>query len=325
MQCKLLDIGQSKPIMTTQAELAAQLKQAQTEAEKRSLASDLLANSRQRQYIDLALRALAQVQLDDSYRPVLREKALFYFMADPAKDKGGLIREAIARLLVNIGHPDDIDIYLKGVMTYHYQPVNDSAQNLRAVSLVGLAQCDTALGLLHATRLLGEEDTAQLNCEPSMTAALVLGQHGQMLPLYQFLLWRGIDFAKSARVEVVARVFELLNADFPDDLLERLILPYVEMDIPAVTSGIVNAIVDKRREALYLFLVNIIQTTGRSELRHYALIMLAAAHDAILTEQLYELASCAPHHHIPSYIEAVEVSNGSAKETILATLRKRLR
>jgi hypothetical protein len=122
----------SKP---TQSDLARQLKAAETPVERRDRALDLLAVTRQREYIDAALRALlredVRPHLHNDHRPLLREKALTYFeQAD--KDRGGLIREQITRLLTHIGHPDDVDLYLRGVMTYHPQPVTDSAQNLRS-------------------------------------------------------------------------------------------------------------------------------------------------------------------------------------------------
>ena len=85
-----------------------------------------------------------------------------------------MLREVLTRLLVHIKHPDDADIYKLGVATYHLQPVDDVAQNLRAVALAGLAPIDPPLACLYAARLLGERHTSVFNCEPAMTAIDVL-------------------------------------------------------------------------------------------------------------------------------------------------------
>ena len=54
--------------------------------------------------------------------------------------------------------------------SYHLQPVDDVAQNLRAAALAGLAPIDPPLACLYATRFLGEPHTSVFNCEPAMTA-----------------------------------------------------------------------------------------------------------------------------------------------------------
>ena len=46
----------------------------------------------------------------------------------------------------------------------HLQPVDDVAQNLRAVALAGLAPIDPPLACLYAARFLGEPYTSVFNC-----------------------------------------------------------------------------------------------------------------------------------------------------------------
>ena len=87
--------------------------------------------------------------------------------AEDKRDKAGLLREALTRLLVHIEHPDDADIYRLGVETYHFQPVDDVAQNLRAAALAGLAPLDPPLACLYAARFLTEPQTSVFNCEPA--------------------------------------------------------------------------------------------------------------------------------------------------------------
>ena len=89
------------------AEIAEKLRAAYSSAQRRDLALDLLDATTSRQYIDLALDELSaddvRITLTDAHRPRLRKKALYYFDQPPEKDTGGMIREAIIRLLAGIG------------------------------------------------------------------------------------------------------------------------------------------------------------------------------------------------------------------------------
>ena len=112
---------------------------------------ELLAGTNSRRYLDECLRVLkserVRATLDESHRSVLRENCLRWH-ADTRRDKAGLLRESVTRLLVHIEHPEDFDIYKLGVETYYLQPVDDVAQNLRAVALAGMAPIDPVLSLL---------------------------------------------------------------------------------------------------------------------------------------------------------------------------------
>ena len=124
--------------MASQAELHLDLRSATIAEARRDIALQLLARTNSRQYLDECLRALnaeaVRATLDESHREILRDKCLGYF-AESKRDKAGLLREGLTRLLVYIEHPDDADIYKLGVETYYLQPVDDVAQNLRAVAL----------------------------------------------------------------------------------------------------------------------------------------------------------------------------------------------
>ena len=205
--------------------------------------------------------------LDESHRHVLREKCLGYF-ANSKRDKAGLLREGLTRLLVHIEHPDDADIYRLGVETYYLQPVDDVAQNLRAVALAGLAPIDPPLACLYATRFLGEPYTSVFNCEPAMTAIKVLVASDQRLPIYQFLLRGGVEMAETGRGELTRRkALESLDHDFPIPLYQDLIAQYQAIDQPTATMGIINWIIDGRVEALYGRLAELILATRDTDLR----------------------------------------------------------
>ena len=311
---------------TSQSELADRLHASQDPAERLEAALALLAATRKREFVDRALRALARddvrVLLGYEHRAVLREKALAYF-EDEKKDSGGRNREQIVRLLVAIGHPGDEDIYRMGVLTYDGPPALDSAQNLRAASLVGLVKLDDELGLAYATKLLGEPATTQGNCEPSMTAVNLLVWGGQALPVYQFVLLVGETFVREAKGEVVGRALELLVAEVPPDLYAALCAPFAAMDAPVAVSGVIAAITQHHAIDLYPLLERIVTGTRHDDLHHYAVIAMATARDDALTAMLYRLAKTCPRDRIASFVEAVSLTDGADREAVLAMLEKR--
>lgn len=293
---------------------------------RRDLALQLLARSNSRQVLDDCLLVLrserVRTTLDESHRPILREKCLRYY-AESKRDKAGLLREGLTRLLVTIEDPADADIYRLGLDTYYFQPVDDVAQNLRAAALAGLAPIDPPLACLYATRFLGERHTSVFNCEPAMTAVDVLVAFDQRLPIYQFLLRGGVQMAQSGRGELTGRALESLGGDFPLPLYENLIEQYQAIDQPTATMGIVNWIVEGRKGALYDRLEALILATRDVDLRRYGLVMMAAARDDELGERLLRLAKLARRDDLPLFIEAVELCHLPAREETLASLGRR--
>ena len=313
--------------MPTQAELFAALKAEREPESRRDLALELLAKTKSRQYLDECLRALqaesVRTTLDESHRRGLREKCLGFF-ADDKRDKAGLLREGLTRLLVRLEHPGDADIYQLGVETYHLQPVDDVAQNLRSVALAGLAPIDPPLACLYATRFLGERHTSVFNCEPAMTAIDVLVASNQRLPIYQFLLRGGGEMARSGRAELTGKALESLGGDFPPHLYADLIERYLALGQPTATVGIINWIIDGRVEALYERLEAAILAAADADLRRYGLVMMAAARDEALGERLLRMAKLARRADLRLFIEAVEVCHLPGRDAALALLRRRL-
>ncbi len=313
--------------MTTQAALYDALRRAAGAEEKRDRALALLSKTGSRQYLDETLRILntraVRKTLDDSHRPVLREKALGFY-AEPKRDKAGMLRESLTRLLVRIEHHDDIDLYRLGVETYHLQPVDDVAQNLRAVALAGMAPIEPALACLYATRFLSEPHTSVFNCEPAMTAIDVLVASNQRLPIYQFLLRDGGRMAASGRGELTGKALESLGADFPVPLYEQLIAQYQKLDQPTASMGIINCIVDGRRSALYERLEDLIRDTRDADLRRYGLVMMAAARDDALSARLLRMSRLARQEDIPLFIEALEICQHRERDETLAQMKRRL-
>ena len=313
--------------MPTQAQLAQALHDAQTPESKRDIALRLLARTKSRQLLDDCLRALQSASvlplLDETHRPILRRKCLDFF-DNPQRDKAGLLRESLTRLLVHIAHPDDADIFQLGVETVHLQPVHDVAQNLRAAALAGLAPLDMPLALLHATRLLGDTHTSVFNCEPAMTALDVLASADQRLPIYAFLLRDGENMARTGRGELVGKALESLGEDFPARLYAQLMTQYSDLDEATASMGIINCVIDGRLDALYDKLETLILGTRHADLRRYGLVMMAAARDDKLSEGLLRMARLARIDDAPLFIDALEICQHDDRDSVLELLRKRL-
>lgn len=312
--------------MPTQAELYNALRAETVIASRRDLALQLLARTNSRQYLDECLRVLKTsavvATLDESHRSVLRDKCAGFYH-DSKRDKAGILREGLTRLLVHIEHPDDIDLYQLGVETYYLQPVDDVAQNLRAVALAGMAPIDPALACLYAARFLGEPYTSVFNCEPAMTAIDVLVAANQRMPIYQFLLHSGEGMARTSRGELTGKALESLGEDFPPHLYAQLIEKYQAIDQPTASMGIVNWVIDRRAEALYDRLEALIMNSKDIDLRRYGLVMMAAARDDALNERLLRLARLAQADDIPLFIEALEICQHQERDMTLLQLRRR--
>lgn len=312
----------------SQKALFEQMKQASDPAMQRDRALDLLAATRSREYVDAALRVLlrdpVRARLTGEQRPVLREKVLYYFENDD-KDRGGLIREQITRLLLTINHPGDLDLYMRGALTYHRQPVADTAQNLRAAALVGILGVDQALAGAYATRLLGEPDTSPLNGEPSLTALKVLAGSGQLLPVYLFVLRQGEAFVERGNGEVVASALEALADDaLPRRLFAALAEQVAAWDVPVTSGGLAEAITALQIADLYPLLEHMLTTTRHADLVRYMVLVMAAARDQALIDLLYRLARTCPPAQVADYRDAVELTPGDDRDAIIALLERRL-
>lgn len=305
------------------AEALQQLREVGDPTTAYHLALELLAEQRQRDVIDAALRTLEHSDLDDAARPVLRS-AFTYYADHPTRDSGALIREKIIRLLVSLGHPDDGDIFLRGIQTYERQPVRDVTQNVRTVALIGLSVVQPALSHLYATRFLSElDDSSPFNSEPIMTAITLLEKHEVIAPIYQFLLVSGLDALEAGHNEIVGKALESLGKDFPVALYADLIEIFAGRDRALVNMGIISHIVDYRVETLYAKLETIITSTRHHELHHYGVVMLAAARDETLKALLFRLVKTSPQRRIENFVEALALLPDEEAQVLRDSLQKR--
>lgn len=287
-----------------------------------ALALELLQATTARSHVEAALAALRRVTLGDSARPTLRERFDFY-AANVEKDRGATLREAFVRLLVDIGHPDDLDVYRRALAVYEGIPPTpdiDAAQMLRTAALIGVAGIDPALAQLYAVKLLSEvRDTSDFSGEPAQTALNLLVRYECWQPIYQYVMLVG-EY-KPEYADVVSRALECFPADFPAALYEAAARRFIARDQAVEQTGIVGYVVEHRRAELYPLLDSIIKTTRSGDLHRYTAIQMAAARDPALNAQLIALAKLSPLERISSFVEALELVPGS--DDTVRLLRKR--
>jgi hypothetical protein len=293
------------------------------------LALELLRDHRERQIVDTVLLKLKNCRLGESARAVLRPKCLYY-LDNSERDSGCDIRDALVRLLVDIGNPADLDIYLRGVEVHEQLRGVDVGQTLRAASLIGIGMIDPSLASAYAIKLIADlVDTSRFSGEPAITAIGLVREQGNGLPIYQFLLMLAhIPDPPFPQVKVAPEVeskgLELLDADFSAALYREIAEPYIKVDRVIPQVGIVVYIVSNRRDDLYDLLETIVQNTHHDDLHRYTVIEMAASRHTPLIDLLYHLAgTCAPKR-IANFIEAVELTTDPRRDNLLAILKKRL-
>ena len=306
------------------AALAQRLRQAQDDADRQRLALELLARSRRRELVDAALRALEGSDPGDEARPLLRERALYYF-EETQRDNGALIREQLLRLLLQIGHPDEQDLWLRALHCYEIEPMmGEVTQNLRAIGLVGLAEHAPELAQLHATRLLHElESASRFNSEPALTALNLLAQQKQPLVIYGWLLASAAEALELALDELVGRALESLGADFPPGLYRPLLEQFAGRDRALVSMGLATHVVESRAQSLYDGLETILTRTRHDELHNYIVVLLASSREPELERRLLALARLSPPPRCQHFLAALELLPGQPDAALQAWLRQR--
>jgi len=210
-------------------ELADQLK----ETGNPTVALQLLSATTARSHVEAALSALRRASLDDNARPVLRERLVYYF-DNKDKDRGATLREAFVKLLIDIGHPDDLDLYLRALSVYEGVPPVmqiDVVQKLRAAALAGAAEIDSDLAQLYAVKFISEvSDTSPFSSEPALTALNLLVRYQRWQPIYQYVLM--INDYEPEYADVVSRALEAFEADFPVPLYTAAAERFIARDQP---------------------------------------------------------------------------------------------
>lgn len=151
-----------------------------------------------------------------------------------------------------------------------------------------------------------------------MAAVNLLADAGETLVLYSLLSFG------HAPEEVLEAAFAGLPEDFPVELLVVLGERHLTEERPVVASGIIAAFLKRDVSALHDTFERLVTETHHSELRSYALVLMATSRQLALTERVYRLARLCKQDQVPEYLHALELTVHSDRDEMVAMLRKRL-
>lgn len=191
----------------------------------------LLRDAKNPEALAVALEALPSTA-DARVRPAFLNKYTDYAAHSGRADPGGFQRTLLLKAWRPWATLDDIAVLESALWTFEFLPPGPSevAGNLRGAALVNLNDLDQRLAAFHAVRLLGDQHTSTSG-EPAVTAARVLAQQQQGLPLYERALeGRGHS-------EVLAESLRGLS-EMPLSLVLRLLGDYRETRDEIVLLGL---------------------------------------------------------------------------------------
>jgi hypothetical protein len=217
-------------------------------AEKNSgveLGLALLGRARNPEAVASAVGMLAD-SADPRIRQVINQKYGWISAEPRRRDQGCFQRAALVRALRGRGTTDDVPMLEQALWTIEISGRFDLANELRAAALVTLNEIDGRLASFHATRLL--RDAHEMSGEPAVTAAKLLAQRDEMLPLYAAALQGGTS------AEALAESLRGLTT-IPESLVVRLVEQYRQEKDDAVVIGLFDLLLGHRSRARFSHLV----------------------------------------------------------------------
>ncbi len=177
---------------------------------------------------------------------------------------------------------DDIPVLESALWTYEFLPPGpkEVAGNLRGAALVNLNDLEPTLAGFHAVRLLDDEYTSAMSGEPAVTAARVLVEQKQALPLYEWAL------QARGHPEVLAECLRGLS-ELPLSLLLRLVDHYRETTDEIVLLGLFDMLLAHPERAAFTgFLREFLATTVLIDVYRVVVTSIVARRDEALISML---------------------------------------
>lgn len=154
--------------------------------EQFALAQQIVAKERNPDAVIAAAKVL-ELAGDERSRPALLGRYDRCERGGANGDPAGTIRIALLRALRTVALPDDAALFARAAGTYEFR-FGEVAGDLRAAGLLALGDVDQSSAGFLAVRLLYDPHMSRMSGEPSVTAARVLADLGQPLPLYACVL-----------------------------------------------------------------------------------------------------------------------------------------
>ncbi len=231
-----------------------------------------LLRSKQRLDREAALEAFVDRPLADAREPMHR--LYLDLHADrPKSDHGAIQRAAIVRCLIKQPHPTDAQIAVLASETYEKDSMReDNTYNLRLLGLRLLAHVIPA-DIMRYYAVEHLDDVSPHKGEPAATAMRLLGETGNFVAIYQWLLG---DQRESPNLLVA---FEAL-ADGPPEIVARYVATAIDTAIAlqdeTACTVFAESIVKLEIEQAYPALARMMTSRVSDELFAYLAMLLAA-------------------------------------------------
>jgi hypothetical protein len=238
--------------------------------EQFAYALQLLQTEKDREVLAAALAVLKELP-NLAARPVLLERYQYYAEDGPKRDAGTYLRTAVLRALRPIARHEDLPLVEKACLTYEVMPSRHDAEGglLRSVALTILNDLDEAIAGYYAVKLLVDKVTSEMSGEPALTAAKVLADQGQILPLYEYVLQENIIYP-----EVAATCLRSLQR-VPKAVLAGIVTRYRQHSSEALLLGLFDLLLAHPDGPEYsTVLTEFLTTTSSFEMYRYLLMAL---------------------------------------------------
>jgi len=256
---------------------------AERPAEQFALAVQIVERERNPDAVIAALAVLERAG-DERARPALLARYAQLAADGARRDPGGAVRIAVLRALRSVCLPDDAPLLAEATQTYEFR-LGETAGDLRAAALVVLGEVDPTLAGFHATRLLHDSHTSPMSGEPAVTAARVLADVGQPLPLYDCALR-----PEGLPGELVGECLRGLT-ELPASLLPGLVERYLPTTDEVVLLGLFDLLLQHPARADFAPVVrDFLRTTTFLDLYRSLVATLIAGRDPDWLAELRTLA-----------------------------------
>jgi hypothetical protein len=237
----------------------------------------LLDRARNPEAIGSAVGMLGE-SADPRIRQVIAQKYMTLSAEPRRRDSGCFQRTALVRALLGRATPDEIPLLETALWTHEISGRFDLASDLRAAALVTLNDVDDRLACFHAARLLS--DAHEMSGEPAVTAARLLAQRDQLLPLYALVAQRG------GAAEVLAESLRGLT-NLPVSLVTRLLDTYKDEKDETVLVGLFDLLLGHPSRADFGgFIASFLDRTPSVDLYRFVVNSIVATRDPSLTAVL---------------------------------------
>ena len=276
---------------------------AEDATEQTAYALELLEEEKNSLVLEAALRVLEE-NYTAAAHPLLH-KLYQYLSTDATKrDSGASLRVLVIKALRPILKQSDIPLLEQASATYEFLPPNreESAMSLRAMALVALSDVDEGLTAYHCVRILVDPYTSNMSGEPAVTAARVLADQSNFLPLYQYIF---TEQKEPNFPEVVAECLKGLTR-IPDSLLGRVVSQFQLVQDEVILIGLFDLVLGHKAGANFNdFLLDFLATTTNYDLYRYLTLTIITSGKKDSTERI--LANGKESHNKPKLETLIEV------------------